>query len=335
MDPMRLPPTDGIRVRLVHGGAYLASLPLRWRYGPPIEPGHVVEPEPFFVPLPGGAMGTYQWGPVSVDRAATLGNPGPVVLVHGLNANACYYAGVASLLGKTRRVLACDQRRHGTTGPLPGGVDLADTRLDLERWLDALRLGQVDLVGHSWGGKVCLDFASAHPERVRRLVLVDPVPPQGLHLVIRHSGFVAAAIFSPERGPFATEAALVAAVRRISWLRHAAPWAIRAFRKSFHSEPTADHMGRVALRPVLDTRSFDTLYHEVLSRPSPLPLHRVRCPVLLVRASFSAMPFPGEVAWLRRRIPTLRHLRVPGEHSLHMVNPSGLALVTERFLSEK
>ena len=77
-----------------------------------------------------------------------------------------------------------------------------------ERLMDTLDLERVDLVGHSWGGKVAMDFTAAHPERVRRLVLVDPVPPQGLHWLLRLGEGVAASAFATERARFPSRAAL-------------------------------------------------------------------------------------------------------------------------------
>jgi hypothetical protein len=54
--------------------------------------------------------------------------------------------------------------------------------------------------------------------------------------------------------------------------------------------------------------------------------------VLLVRASFSAMPFYAQSAWLRRRLPGLRVTHVVGEHSLHATNPVSLAHTITAFL---
>jgi lipase len=51
---------------------------------------------------------------------------------------------------------------------------------DLVDTLDALHLGRVDVVGHSFGGRLALELAARRPERVDRLVLLDPavwVPP--------------------------------------------------------------------------------------------------------------------------------------------------------------
>lgn len=250
-----------------------------------------------------------------------------MVLVHGLNANARYFTGTAAVLASRRRVLAPDQRGHGATGPLPGGHELRETRADLLAWLDALSLEQVDLVGHSWGGKVALDFAAAHPARVSKLVLVDPVPPQGLHWLIRRGAWAAAGIFAPERGPFPDTHALRLARSRISWLRHAEDWMLRAFDANFRRSPDGSY------HHVLDQPSFDAIYHGVLQRPSPLPLTTVTMPALLIRATFSAMPFSAQLAWLRRRIPQLQVASVPGEHSLHAVNPVGLAHAIDRFFA--
>jgi pimeloyl-ACP methyl ester carboxylesterase len=46
----------------------------------------------------------------------------------------------------------------------------------LENFLDALALDQVALVGHGWGAAIGLMFAQRHPERVKRLAIIDAVP---------------------------------------------------------------------------------------------------------------------------------------------------------------
>jgi pimeloyl-ACP methyl ester carboxylesterase len=64
----------------------------------------------------------------------------------------------------------------------PGAEDPADlTRLDdlwdlvlyYDELFDRLGLGQIDLVGHSFGGMVAAEIAATYPARVRRLVLLD------------------------------------------------------------------------------------------------------------------------------------------------------------------
>ena len=51
---------------------------------------------------------------------------------------------------------------------------------DLRALLDSLSMDRVHVVGHSLGGRVALDFARAHPERVSCLALVGPGLPPSL-----------------------------------------------------------------------------------------------------------------------------------------------------------
>jgi len=309
----------GWQARLAHGVTALAAAPLRPRYGGALPPGRVSVPEERRAPVPAGALTTLLHGGDALVP--------PTVLLHGLNANARYWTGVASVLHGPRRVIAPDLRGHGGTGPLPGGYGIEAFRADLLAWLDALDLPRVDLVGHSMGGKIAADLAAAAPERIRRLVLVDPVPPEGIHGVLDRLSPLRRAIFAPERGPFASAEELAQAHRTISWLRHAEPWMHAAFDANFVA---ADDE---SIRPVCDAAIFDELYRRVLTVPSPLPLERLTMPTLLLRATFSVMPFSGQVRRLARRVPRLRSERLPGEHSLHATNPVGLARVIEGFLA--
>jgi pimeloyl-ACP methyl ester carboxylesterase len=103
-----------------------------------------------------------------------------VVMLHGLllGSIASWYFNVAPVLARGRRVLLYDLRGHGMSERTPRGYDLATMAADLEGLLETLADGPVDLVGHSFGALVALRFALDHPERVRRLVLVEaPLPP--------------------------------------------------------------------------------------------------------------------------------------------------------------
>ena len=72
-------------------------------------------------------------------------------------------------------MLAPDQRGHGDTDWAPK-YGFAPMAQDLLGFLDALDLREVTLMGLSMGGIVSFVFAAAHPERVRRLVVMDIGP---------------------------------------------------------------------------------------------------------------------------------------------------------------
>ncbi|MCX3061021.1 alpha/beta fold hydrolase [Streptomyces beihaiensis] len=108
----------------------------------------------------------------------------PLVLLHALGEDATDWEPVLPVLARRRRVYALDLRGHGRSD-WPGEYSLELMRTDVLRFLDALGLGQVELIGHSMGGVVAYLIAQEQPERVGRLVLEDtplprprePVPP--------------------------------------------------------------------------------------------------------------------------------------------------------------
>ena len=46
----------------------------------------------------------------------------------------------------------------------------------LESFLRATETDEVSVVGHGWGGAIALAFALAHPDQVRKVALINPVP---------------------------------------------------------------------------------------------------------------------------------------------------------------
>ena len=46
---------------------------------------------------------------------------------------------------------------------------------ELEDLIKALELSQFHLYGHSWGGSLAIEYALAHPEKVKSLILASPV----------------------------------------------------------------------------------------------------------------------------------------------------------------
>lgn len=101
----------------------------------------------------------------------------PLVFVHGTAAFGAFLAPLMAQLEDVRTI-AFDRPGFGLSGEFAYDEEtLRRTVVDgLEGVLDALGVDRVDLVGHSMGGYTSILFALAHPERVRRLILVGGVP---------------------------------------------------------------------------------------------------------------------------------------------------------------
>lgn len=102
-----------------------------------------------------------------------------VVLVHGFSVPLYIWDSTAAALSSAGyRVLRYDEYGRGWSDRprVDYTADLYDRQLG--ELLDSLRVGErIDLAGVSMGGWVTATFAGRHANRVRSLVLVDPVAP--------------------------------------------------------------------------------------------------------------------------------------------------------------
>src|ERR1700716_1245230 len=100
---------------------------------------------------------------------------GPVALfVHGVLLNGYLWRHQLAELGDVRRCIAVDLMAHGNTEiSVAQDVSVTANAHMLAQFLDALKIDQVDLVGHDSGGGICQIFAALYPKCVRSLVLTD------------------------------------------------------------------------------------------------------------------------------------------------------------------
>ena len=98
-----------------------------------------------------------------------------VILLHGFGSSLQTWDGWAEQLGRTHRVIRFDLPGSGLSQPDPA-ADYTDARSIelLIALMDHLGLQRASIAGHSIGGRIAWAFASRHPERVDRLVLVAP-----------------------------------------------------------------------------------------------------------------------------------------------------------------
>lgn len=107
----------------------------------------------------------------------TAGSGFPVVLLHGWPQSWYEWRHVMADLSDTWRVIAPDLRGLGDSSRPLDGYDKKTVGDDIWRLLQRLGIDRFHLVGHDWGGPTAYAIAAAHPEAVRRLVILDVTIP--------------------------------------------------------------------------------------------------------------------------------------------------------------
>ncbi len=103
------------------------------------------------------------------------GEGDPLVILHGLLGSADNWHSISRSLAGRFRVLAVDQRNHGSS-PWIRGMDYPSMAADVLRLLNTVSIDRCFLLGHSMGGKTAMEIALACPDRVRGLAVVDIAP---------------------------------------------------------------------------------------------------------------------------------------------------------------
>lgn len=101
------------------------------------------------------------------------GTGSPVVLLHGWPQHSLMWHTVAPRLAQHHTVLVPDLRGAGGSSIPAAGYDKKSMAEDIVQLLQHLGHEQVDLVGYDLGAGVAYSLAAQHPERVRRLVVME------------------------------------------------------------------------------------------------------------------------------------------------------------------
>jgi pimeloyl-ACP methyl ester carboxylesterase len=104
-----------------------------------------------------------------------VGHGPDVVMLHGFLGNqAVWHLNMVPNLRRDFRLTSYDLRGHGYTEMTPTGYTSEEMALDLKGFLDALGIEKPVLVGHSYGADACLYFAYMYPDRVDRVIALEP-----------------------------------------------------------------------------------------------------------------------------------------------------------------
>ena len=234
--------------------------------------------------------------------------PEKILFVHGNIASWRWWEEVMELLPEEEyRSYAPDSRGCGLTDKPEYGHSIGRFAEDVEAFAKALNLEDFTLVGHSLGAGTALQYAIRHPHRIKRLVLLNPPPPQGAK--IARYGYPLVKYWQRDKR----------ALKRA--LKRTAP--TRAYDRFFEQLVDEAFMA--------SEQVFKGNARALAEMDVPRELNQVRVPTLLIAGKLSGQSSLRSIRKLHRAIPKSHLKIIPNAgHSLNIENPQKFVdLLTE------
>jgi len=240
------------------------------------------------------------------------GSGAPLVLVHGVGADASSWQDVAAHLARFR-VIRLDLRGHGSSGVIREPLRAEDFARDVLDVMDVLGVPSARIAGFSLGGAVVQAVALAAPQRVEKLAILSAVagrtPEEQARArdrvaLLRKNGLAAIAASNRER------------------------WFTDAFRAAYPERVEARVQQLLACDPESYLQSFTVFSTTDYAER----LHEIQAPALIATGEHDAGSTPRMAHLMRERIAGSKLEILPGlRHGLLVEAPEQVAALLERF----
>jgi pimeloyl-ACP methyl ester carboxylesterase len=249
----------------------------------------------------------------------------PIILVHGATADHTTWRTSGPLLAARHTLHAIDRRGRGASGDGGPREPYAIEREfdDLAAVVDAVAAdggSPVDVVGHSYGGRIALG-AALRTARIRRLVSYEGAPP------------------AAERGYQDVDAGTVRQVEKLVAAGDRDE-ALATFMRDIVGMPGPE-LAAFRADPIWPRRAaaIDTTIRELRAETSPAgslaALGAVRQPVLQILGGESTEPFAAATRALDARLSNGRVVTIAGaRHAAHHTHPAEFVAAIEAFLGD-
>ncbi|MCS6834060.1 MAG: alpha/beta hydrolase, partial [Flammeovirgaceae bacterium] len=98
----------------------------------------------------------------------------PILLIHGAFSSLHTFDEWTKELSQTYKVIRLDLPGFGLTGPLAENkYSIQHTVQFIHKFLNILRIEELHVAGNSLGGWLAWEYALLHPDRVKKLILID------------------------------------------------------------------------------------------------------------------------------------------------------------------
>jgi pimeloyl-ACP methyl ester carboxylesterase len=254
----------------------------------------------------------------------------PLLLLHGLADNALVWSSLGNELATDYHIIAPDMRGHGESSKPEAEDDytFASAIADLEALMDHLGWTSAHVVSHSWTGKLAAIWARENPQRLRSIVLVDPIfiwkMPSLLKLTfpLLYS-FLS---FLKGMGPFASYEAAEVQARQLNQYQGWTSLQQQVFQAGIEQKPDGSWGSKFTIA------ARDGIFADVMNVPGfivPLDI-----PAMFVQPEKGLNRQEWQIKPYKTYLKNLRLCQVPGNHWPFLTEPESFNRTVATFLAE-
>ncbi|MDH6061220.1 alpha/beta hydrolase [Chrysosporum bergii ANA360D] len=252
----------------------------------------------------------------------------PLLLLHGLADNALVWLQLAEHLAPDYHIIAPDMRGHGDSSKPKSDYTFASAIADLEALMDHLGWSSAQVVSHSWTGKLAVIWARNNPQRLRSMVLVDPIfiwkMPSLLRLTFpllyRYLPFL------KTMGPFTSYSEAEAQARQLYQYQGWNSLQQQVFQAGIEQKPDGSWGSKFTVA------ARDGIFADVLSVPGFI--HPIDTPTLFVQPEKGLNRQEWQIQPYKKHLKNFRLCQVPGNHWPFLTQPEAFNRTIAAFLRE-
>jgi pimeloyl-ACP methyl ester carboxylesterase len=253
----------------------------------------------------------------------------PLLLLHGLADNALVWSRLGDDLASQYHIVAPDMRGHGESSKPENDYTFASAIADLEALMDHLGWSSTHVVSHSWTGKLAAIWARKNPQRLRSMVLVDPIfiwkMPSLLRLTFpllyRYLSFLKG------MGPFASYAEAEAQARQLKQYQGWSTLQQKVFQAGIEQKADGSWGSKFTIA------ARDRIFADVMCEPGFIS--PVDTPTLFIQPERGLNRQNWQIKPYKTYLTNFCLCQVPGNHWPFLTEPEAFNRTVAAFLAER
>lgn len=253
----------------------------------------------------------------------------PLLLLHGLADHALVWSSLGEYLSEHYHIVAPDMRGHGESSKPDKGYTFTDAIADLEALMEHLGWSDAHVLGHSWTGKVALIWARQHPERLRSMILVDPIFVWKMPSVMKVTFPLLYRVlpFLQGMGPFASYEQALNQARQLNLYQGWSSLQQQVFQAGIEQKPDGCWGSKFTI-PARDQIFEDVMRVAGLTDSIDIPTLFIHPETGVNRKNWQLKPY-------KIYLKNLQICQVPGNHWPFLLEPETFNQTVQTFLQEQ